>query len=217
MPKCEKYFTTQSRRDRIEAMDLESAIESLQEIRHQLSRTTTFTGYRPLFLCSVALLALVLAAVQLLLGTRQPVSAAYYEWMALASLIVILTVGFVFVPSMRSRYAVVRSVARGVARQFAPFVAAGIAGTIIAYRTSPELVQYLPAFWCAFFGLSIFAMQPYLPRTVSMSGGWYLIIATALAVWPPASVVSLAAGMGLAFAAGHGITALVMRAALRRS
>ncbi len=195
-------------------MDLESAIDSVQEIRHQLSRSVTFTGYRPVFLGSVALLALLLAALQLLLGDVQSLRIAYYEWMGLASLIVILTVGFVLVPSMRSPYAAIRSVARGVAGQFAPFVVAGVAGTVIAYRLAPLLVHYLPAFWCTFFGLSIFSMRPYLPRTVSMSGVWYLALAAILAVWPPATVPGLAAGMGGAFAAGHGITALVMRTAL---
>ncbi|WP_455383098.1 hypothetical protein [Salinispira pacifica] len=196
-------------------MDLESAVENLQEIRHQLSRSATFTGYRPLFLGSVAVLALLLAAVQAALGPRQSMPTAYGEWMVLASLIVVLTVVFVFVPSMRSPYAVVRSVARGVARQFVPFVLVGVAGTLIAYRLAPAIIPYLPAFWCTFFGLSIFAMQPYLPRLVSMSGAWYLAVAAALSVWPPETVTALAVGMGLAFAVGHGITAATMHAALR--
>lgn len=198
-------------------MDLETAIDSLQEIRHQLSRTVTFTGYRPLFLLSVALLALLLAAAQAVIGIRQTVETAYIEWMALASIIVVLTVVFVFVPSMRSRYSVVRSVARGVARQFAPFVVVGAAGTIVAYQVAPALIPYLPAFWCVFFGLSIFSMQPYLPRSVSMSGAWYLAVSTALAVWPPDTVAGLATGMGLGFAVGHGITAAIMHNALRIS
>jgi len=198
-------------------MDLETAIDSLQEIRHQLSRTTTFTGYRPLFLGSVALLALVLAVTQALIGGRQTMEAAYIEWMGLASLIVILTVAFVFIPSMRSRYSVVRSVARGVARQFAPYVVVGTAGTVVAYQVAPVLIPYLPAFWCVFFGLSILSMQPYLPRLVSMSGAWYVAVSLALAVWPPSTVSGLAASMGLAFAVGHGITAAIMQSALRTS
>ncbi|HUX12345.1 MAG TPA: hypothetical protein VMW87_04915 [Spirochaetia bacterium] len=196
-------------------MDLESAVENLQEIRHQLSRTSTFTGYRPLFLGSIAILAFVIALAQGVLGAARTMEAAYAEWMGIALLIVVLTVIFVFVPSLRSRYVVIRSLAFGVARQFTPFVVAGTAGTLIAYQLAPVLVTFLPATWCALFGLSIFSMQPYLPRAVAMSGIWYLGISLALAVWPPATVTGLAAGMGLAFAGGHAITAIIMRATLR--
>ena len=196
-------------------MDLDSAIDNLHEIRHQLSRSATFTGYRPLFLGSVALIASILAAFQILIGGRESVADASIEWMGLAVLIVILTVALVFVPSLRSRYAVVRSVARGVARQFAPFVVIGVATTLVAYQAAPLLVPYLPASWCAFFGLSIFAMHPYLPRHVSTSGAWYLAASMALGLWPPASVTALAIGMGLAFAVGHAMTGIVMSAALR--
>lgn len=165
----------------------------------------------------MALLALVLAVAQALIGIRQTVEAACIEWMGVASLIVILTIVFVFVPSMRSRYSVVRSVARGVALQFAPFVVVGAAGTVVAYQVARALIPYLPAFWCVFFGLSIFAMQPYLPRLVSLSGAWYVAVSLALAVWPPDTVTGLATGMGLAFGVGHGITAAVMHNALRIS
>jgi hypothetical protein len=197
-------------------MDLESAFESVQEIRHQLSRSVIFTGYRPVFLASVAALAAVLAVAQGLLGVAPTLEAASTQWMALASIIVILTVVFVFVPSLRSRFSVIRSVARGVARQFAPFVVVAVVGTAIAYQVAPQLTPYLPAGWCAAFGLSIFAMQPYLPRLVSMSGGWYLLVSIGLGIWPPHSVAMLALGMGLAFAIGHLATAAIMRVALPR-
>jgi len=195
-------------------MDLESALESLQEIRHQLTRSVTFTGYRPGFLAGVAGLAAILAIVQLVAHATVSIAAAYWQWMVLASLIVLLTVALVFVPSLRSRFAVIRSLARGVALQFAPFAVVGAVGTVITYRLAPHLVPYLPAGWCAAFGLSIFAMQPYLPRLVSLSGAWYLLVSTALAIWPPHRVTALALGMGLAFAVGHLITAAIMRFAL---
>ncbi|MCP3915838.1 MAG: hypothetical protein GY711_09800 [bacterium] len=190
-------------------MNIHDALENLDTIQEQLSRSTPVRGYRAATVARTAALGAVGAAAQAVwVGEPLAERRAYLGlWVGLALVgVLALTfeVGrrFVLTRSRHERHGLLRTL-------FTLAPAFGTAAVLtVAFATrSDELFALLPGLWMLCFALAIFASVPRLPQGVGFvacfyfaAGAWTLgqPAAVALSPWTMGAVF----GLGQAWAAG---------------
>lgn len=185
-------------------MNVHEALDRLDAIQEQLSRSTPVRGYRAATVAGTAVLAAVGALAQVL-WVHSPLEARGHYltiWVGLALLGVLalaLEVG--------RRYALTRSrhLRHGLLRTFFTVLPAfGTAAVMTAALggRSDETFALLPGLWMLCFALAIYASLPRLPHGVGFIGCFYFA-AGACALAQPPSVTLAPWLMGGVFGLGQ--------------
>jgi hypothetical protein len=198
--------------------ELHEALARIAEIRHQMARTEVFRGYRALPVAISGGLAAVSALVQAAWIT-QPIShfgLYLFLWVSAAVLSAAVAAAGMLDRRRRAASAWNREVTILAVELFLPSIIAGGLLTAAIVVNAPEVTWMLPGLWQVLFSLGIFASSRLLPGQVRVVAAWYLTTGIAcLAVARGEAALSPWA-MGLPFAIGQLLAALVLHFTLER-
>ncbi|KQP41089.1 hypothetical protein ASF49_18830 [Methylobacterium sp. Leaf104] len=193
--------------------DLDKALADIVAIRAQLGRGSAFRGYGAAAFAATAGLALATAAAQtVLLDDPTAVPLLYFGgWIATAFGALGLIGWEMWARSRRHSGGFADWMIRDAVEQFLPAGAAGALLALVLARVSPETLWMLPGLWQVLVSLGIFAGARVMPRAVALVGAWYLVAGLAVLVLTAESHALSPWAMGLPFAVGQGLMALVVR------
>lgn len=186
-------------------MEVRDALDRLEAIHDQLTRSEVYRGFRVPAVAAVGLLAFAAAALQPLVPG---VGFAWY-WAIVAAVC-----GLIGTAAAVHSYAAregdfERRRTRRVAVQFLPCILAGAAVTVGVARV-PELVALLPGLWAAVFGLGLVAARPHLPAGVGLVGLGYVVSGAALLLRAVPGDEPSGWSVGAVFGVGHLLSAFVL-------
>ncbi|MCJ2043826.1 hypothetical protein MKK58_04655 [Methylobacterium sp. J-078] len=195
--------------------DLDKALADIVAIRSQLVRGTAFSGYGPAAFAATAALALATATVQsLLLDDPDGRPLAYFgAWIVTAVIALALIGAEMRARARRHTGGLGDAMIHDAVEQFLPAGAAGALLALVLARVSPENLWLLPGLWQVLVSLGIFAGIRVMPRGVALVGAWYLVAGLAVLVVSGEGRHLSPWAMGVPFAVGQGLMALVIRAA----
>ncbi|KQP30091.1 MULTISPECIES: hypothetical protein [unclassified Methylobacterium] len=195
--------------------DLDKALADIVAIRSQLVRGTAFSGYGPAAFAATAGLALATATAQTLLLDDPDARPLLFfgAWVATAVIALGLVGAEMRARARRHTGGLGDAMIHDAVEQFLPAGAAGALLALVLARVSPESLWLLPGLWQVLVSLGIFAGVRVMPRGVALVAAWYLVAGLAVLVVTGWERSLSPWAMGLPFAVGQGLMALVVRAA----
>jgi hypothetical protein len=191
--------------------DLNKALGDISSIRRQVAHSTEFRGYGPATLASTGALALAAAGVQALwLPDAANHIAGYLSiWIWTAAFSAALIGTEMYARTRRIHSGMADEMIRMAVEQFLPSAAVGGLVTFVLVRFVPGSLWMIPGIWQVIFSLGIFSSVRFLPRTMAVAGGWYLLTGlTCLALGDGRALSPWA--MGIPYAAGQLIVAGIL-------
>jgi hypothetical protein len=191
--------------------DLNKALGDISSIRRQVAHSTEFRGYGPATLACTGAFALAAAGVQALwLPDPATHIAAYLSiWIWTAALSAALIGTEMYARTRRIHSGMADEMIRMAVEQFLPSAAVGGLVTFVLLRFVPGSQWMLPGIWQVIFSLGVFSSCRFLPRTMTIAGGWYLLTGlTCLALADNRALSPWA--MGIPYAAGQLIVAGIL-------
>jgi len=191
--------------------DLDKALGDISSIRRQMARSTEFRGYGPATLASTGALALAAAAAQAL-WVPDPANhlGGYLSiWIWTAALSAALIGTEMYARTRRIHSGMADEMIRMAVEQFLPSAGVGGLVTFVLVRFVPGSQWMLPGIWQIIFSLGIFSSVRFLPRTMAVAGGWYLLTGLSCLALGDSRALSPWA-MGLPYAAGQLIVAGIL-------
>jgi hypothetical protein len=194
-------------------MHVREAIERLDHIHDQLTRSEVYRGFRVPTVAAVGVLGLAAAALQPFVLV---VGFVWY-WTAIAGACALLGTAAALHAYACREDDFDRRRTRRVMAQFLPCLLAG--GTVtVGIARVPELVSFLPGLWAVLFGLGVIAARPHLPEAIGLVGLGYVVAGAALLLRTNPTAEPSPWAVGGVFGVGHLATALVLwRGAERES
>ncbi|MFM1816668.1 MAG: hypothetical protein RLZ98_3363 [Pseudomonadota bacterium] len=192
--------------------DLDRALADISRIREQLAAGTMFRGFGPMVMAATGALALLTATAQSVWPATFAASAEsyLYTWTATAVLACIL-IGFEMVArSKRHHGGLADQMIFNAVELFLPAGFAGAALTGVVLRFAPEAAWMLPGLWQLLVALGLFAAVRMLPRTIAIAAGWYFVAGIAVLIIASADKALAPWLMGLPFAVGQMLIAVVL-------
>jgi hypothetical protein len=197
--------------------DLDKALADIVAIRSQIARETAFRGLGSATLAATGGLALATAGLQAWwLDEPSANPLAYFGiWIAAASVAFALIGVETVRRSRRLHSGLADAMVTNAIESFLPSAGVGLCLALVVARFAPDQVWMLPGLWQVLTGLGLFAAARILPRAVQFAGAWYLL--AGLSVFALASTDHTLSPwlMGLPFAVGQGMLALIMHHAMR--
>ena len=196
----------------LDRADLDRVLADITAIRSQVAAGTAFQGYGPTALAATGALALAASVAQAALlddPTGRPLTFLA-GWIAVA----IVSIGAeMLARSRRHHSGLADAMILNAVEAFLPAGAAGALLLLVLARLAPESLWLLPGLWQVLVGLGLFASLRALPRPVALAAGWYVVAGLGTIA---ASVEGHALSpwtMGLPFALGQGLLALILHRA----
>jgi len=200
-------------------MQLRDALLQISEIRQQMAEAQVFRGYRSATTAFTALVAAGAAAVQSqwVPDPMRQVHAYLALWCA-AALVSLVVVGAEMVLRCRRAGSPLQTqITRVVADQFVPSLVAGGLLTVVIARFAGDCLWMLPGLWAVTFSLGVFASRRFLPRSIVLVAGYYLVAGLYCLTLDRAAAALSPWTMGLLFGAGQLLTAAVLYWNLERN
>jgi len=199
-------------------VELRDALVQIAEIRRQMAKNDVFRGYRSAPVAFSGLLALVGAVAQTRLVADPLTDPTLYisVWMAMAVLSVAAVATEMGVRMVWTHDWKYLEPTRLAVEQFLPPMIAGLLLTVILVRQSPEHLALLPGLWQILFSLGIFASARLLPKAIFLIGGFYLFSGVTVLIWARDGFSLEPWCMGLPFALGQLMTAVILYWTLER-
>jgi len=196
--------------------DVDTALSEIGRIRAQFAASTRFQGFTPALAATTGLLALALAALQLMaFGSPATIVESLVQWMLLAVICAFLIGADAVLRARRLHRAMADTMINTTFRQFLPVGGAGAIAALAILLRSPGWAAILPGLWQLLIAIGIFAALPTLPRQLALGAGWYFLAGTvSLVAGAGADSISPWA-MGLAFGIGQLLIAALLHAAAR--
>ena len=195
--------------------DLDKVLADIVAIRSQVAAGTAFQGYGPSALVLTGGLALATACLQAVLlddPTARPLTFLA-GWVATAFLSVGVIGAEMRARSRRHHSGLADAMIVNAVEAFLPAGAAGALLLFVLARLSPGSLWLLPGLWQMLVGLGLFSSLRALPRPVAWAAGWYLVAGLgAIAAASEGHALSPWT-MGLPFALGQGLLALILHRA----
>lgn len=190
-------------------MHVHDALERLELIHDQLTRSEVYRGFRVPAVATVGLLAFAAAAGQPLVPGATEALGFVWFWVAIAG-----ACGLMGTATAVHAYACredefARRRTRRVVAQFAPCLLAGGALTVGLARV-PELIAFLPGLWAVVFGLGIIATRPHMPLGIGAIGLAYVAAGAFHFLRTVPGTEPDGWSVGGVFGAGHLLTAFVL-------
>lgn len=186
-------------------MNVRQALDRLDQIHDQLTRSEVYQGFRIPAVAAVGLVGLGAATLQPFL----PEIGFVPYWVAVAALCAGLGMAAALHAYIHREDEFDRRRTRRVMAQFLPCLWAGGAVTAGLVRM-PDLPAFLPGMWAILFGLGVIAARPYLPPAIGWVGLGYIAAGAALVLSAPAGSEPSPWTVGGVFGVGHLATALVL-------
>jgi hypothetical protein len=190
--------------------ELDKALADIVAIRSQIARQEGFRGYGPATVAGTGVLAAAVATGQWLGGVSAPFPY-FGAWILTAVVCVLLVGAEALTRARRLRSKLADSMILAAAADFVPAGMAGLALLFIFTRTNPENLWMLPALWQILLALGYFAASRSLPRSMVLAGAWYLVAGAATFAYSSAGHTLSPWAMGLPFAGGQILAAILLR------
>ena len=200
-------------------MQLRDALSQISEIRQQMADAQVFRGYRSATTAFTAVVAAGAAAAQAqwVPDPARQVNAYLGLWCG-AALISVVVVGLEMVLRCRRAHSPLQSqITRVVADQFVPSLVAGGLLTLVIARFAADCLWMLPGLWAVVFSLGVFASRRFLPRSIVLVAGYYLVAGLFCLTLDRASAALSPWTMGVLFGTGQLLTAAVLYWNLERN
>jgi hypothetical protein len=191
-------------------MNVRNALEQLEQIHDQLTRSEVYRGFRVPAVALVGITAFLSAALQQFFPSAETANGFVIYWVTVAGVCGLLgTATAVHLYSVRED-AFARRRTRRVLAQFSPCIFMGAVATVAVARV-PEFVAFLPGLWGMIFGLGIVSARPHLPAGIGTVGLWYLLAGAAFLLRAIPKEDPSGWAVGFEFGVGHLLTAFVLR------
>lgn len=191
-------------------MEINEALEQLEEIRHHVNRSEVYRGYRSVLTAVVGLLALVEAFLQPRFAAPGQSLAFVYFWTTAAVLNILIPASSILFHFIVYESPLERRKTQQAIGQFLPALLAGAFITFAVCKTSESFIVFLPAIWSFLFGMGIYASKPYLPTAVHWVAASFFMGGVILLTQVPKGNSLSPWGVGLVFAFGMMAAALVL-------
>jgi hypothetical protein len=191
-------------------MEVRDALDQLDRIHDQLTRTEVYRGFRVPAVALVGCVGLLAAVGQAWAVPTGDAVAFVWYWSAIGAAGVFVGFGAAIRSYFFREDDFERRRTRRVMGQFLPCVLAGGLLTVALARTD-SFIPLLPGMWAVVFGLGVVAVRPHLPRAVGFVGVAYVLVGGILLAWLPSEPSGWT--VGGVFGIGHLITALILRQA----
>jgi hypothetical protein len=191
--------------------DLNKALGDISSIRRQVAHSTEFRGYGPATLASTGILALAAAGAQALWlpDPANHIAGFLSIWIWTAALSAALIGTEMYARTRRIHSGMADEMIRMAVEQFLPSAGVGGLVTFVLVRFVPVSQWMLPGIWQIIFSLGVFSSCRFLPRTMTIAGGWYLLTGlTCLALGDGRALSPWA--MGIPYGAGQMIVAGIL-------
>lgn len=192
-------------------MKSDIALEQLKTIHEQLSKTSVYSGYKPIILCSIGV-------ISLLLGFLQYRFWGYvnyiYPWLIMGCVIPTLLFVKMFIDYMGTSSSVERSKIKNVFLQFFP----GLLTCILIFyifHFHIGLTNIIPGLWTINFGLILVSLSQLFNRNIRVMGYYYLLGGVAILYLSNGEPQLFLTAFSIVFALGHFITAFILKRSQR--
>lgn len=198
--------------------DLDRALSELAFIQNRFAASTRFRGLAPQAVALTGVLALALAAAQIVAPDRFGASGVSYviAWVAAA----VIAGGLVAVEGLerarRLHGGLADLLIAGTLRLMLPFCAAGAVITFVITKTAPGAIWVLPGLWQLLIALIGFTAVSTLPPTIVWSAAWYFACGSVTLLIAGQSGVPSPWMMGVPFGIGQLLVAVTLHRAGRR-
>jgi hypothetical protein len=189
-------------------MEVRDALDQLDRIHDQLTRTEVYRGFRVPAVALVGCVGLLSAAAQNWIVYPGDSAAFVWYWSAVGAAGVLVGFGAAVRSYLFREDDFERRRTRRVMGQFLPCVLAGGMLTV-ALAHADASVPLLPGVWAIVFGLGVVAVRPHLPPAVGLVGCGYVLCGGLLLAWRPDEPSGWS--VGGVFGIGHLLTAIVLR------
>ena len=195
--------------------DFEKALTDIANIRSQLAAGTLFRGFGPAVIAVTGGLAFAAAIAQSswpAVLADDPVRFVVC-WIAVALVAVVLVGVEMLARSRRLHGGMADAMILAAVEQFLPAGVAGAAVTAAVLKYAPDSIWMLPGLWQILVALGLFASLRSLPRSIGLAGAWYLVVGIAVFILASTSRELSPWMMGVPFALGQGLMAILLRSA----
>ena len=195
--------------------DYDEALSQIAEIRSQIAASTSFRGFAPAQFAASALVCAVIALAQSFWPPLQPRSGA--EFVAVWGIVL---AGISLIAAVESHGRAIR--AHGVladmllgatVRRLAPYALSMAAIGFVVGLRAPDAAWLVPGLWLILMGLAGFATASSLPRMIGPVAMWFLGSGVFVLIVAAGARQAEPWMLGVPLAVGHGVVALVFRAA----
>lgn len=200
-------------------MRLREALSQISEIRQQMADAQVFRGYRSATTAFTALVAAGAAAAQARWAPEPARQIKSYAaiWCTAAVLSIVVVGIEMIVRCRRSGSPLQTQITRVVADQFVPSLVAGGLLTLVILRFAADCLWMLPGLWALTFSLGVFASRRFLPRSIVLVAGYYLMAGLYCLTLDRHTAALSPWTMGVLFGAGQLLTAAVLYFSLERN
>jgi hypothetical protein len=191
------------------AMNVRNALDQLDQIHDQLTRSEVYRGFRVPGVTAVGIVALLAASGEQFFPGTTAGSGFVIYWVVSAGICGLIgTATAVHLYSTRED-SFARRRTRRVMAQFSPCILGGAVVTVALCRV-PEMVSFLPGIWGIIFGLGLIAARPHLPSGIGLVGLGYVVTGAAFLLRVSPNDNPSGWAVGLEFGVGHLLTAYVL-------
>lgn len=192
--------------------NVDKALADIMDIRNQLALGRMFRGFGPAVLAVTGLFALLLMAAQLIWPQALASNpATLLGWWVFAAVMSIIFIGIeMFALSRRHHGGLADSMIINAVRTFLPVGATGAVIGIILLKSPLGLAWTLPGIWQLLIALGIFSSLNFLPKPIMVAALWYFLAGTAVLFLGSLSQNLSPWMMGIPFAIGQWIMALIL-------
>jgi len=195
--------------------DVDNALSQIADIQAQLAASTRFRGFGPEAMLLAGLLTLLAAVAQ----TIWPESLASDPIRYVIFWAAIIAGGAVIICTeavSRSRWLHGRmadAMLGATLRQVLPFAATQAIVAFVVCQFAPDSAWIVPGLWQILIALVGFSAVPNLPRSIAWAAAWFFLCGTVVLILAGSGKVLSPWMMGIPFAVGHALIALVLHRA----
>ncbi|MCW2309424.1 hypothetical protein [Rhodobium gokarnense] len=195
--------------------EFDKALTDIANIRSQLAAGTLFRGFGPAVIATTGGLALVAAVAQATWPAALADDPVRFVvcWIVVAVVAAALVGVEMFARSRRLHGGMADAMILAAVEQFLPAGVAGAAVTAAVLKYAPDSIWMLPGLWQILVALGLFASLRSLPRSIGLAGAWYLVAGIAVFILASTSRELSPWMMGVPFALGQGLMAILLRSA----
>ncbi|MDA8708192.1 hypothetical protein N9M10_02355 [Hellea sp.] len=192
--------------------NVEKALEGITDIRNQIALGRMFRGFGPAVIALTGLFALMLTAAQLIWPQKLAASdIALLGWWMFAAVLSVIIIGIeMFALSRRYHGGLAGSMISNAVQTFLPIGAAGAVIGLIILMNKPSLAWLLPGLWQILIAIGIFSSLKFLPKAIAITGAWYFLAGSIVLLLGSHNVPLSPLAMGVPFAIGQGVMALIL-------